>query len=233
MAKFKVGDIVKPNEKADSLYRMTNSQLMEEGVVTKVFSSGRLAIKITKFVDAATSVKEYTTLHPDCFDLVKRGGAQTELHITGDGKTVHAVLKENGKVVRRAKASCDPRDEFDFETGARLAIDRVFGKEEAEKKEQTYKFNIGDHVVVKDKKEAFPLFKDFVEQYDKDTQLLFAYGHCPKQGGSYTVIKRGFHPETKAPLYLIQPSSNTLSFGELYLIGERGLASLYDCCKYL
>lgn len=165
-------------------------------------------------------------------DLVKRGSAQTELHITGDGKTVHAVLKENGKVVKRAKASCDPRDEYNFETGARLATDRVFGKEE-EKKEPEYKFNIGDHVVVKNKTEAFPLFKDFVEQYDKDTQLLFAYGHCPKQGGSYTVIKRGFHPETKAPLYLIQPSSNTLALGELYLIGERGLALLSDCCKYL
>lgn len=96
-----------------------------------------------------------------------------------------------------------------------------------------YKFNIGDPVVVKDEKAAFPFFKDFVEQYDKDTQSLFAYGHCPKQGGSYTVIKRGFHPETKASLYLIQPSSNALSSGELYLIGERGLVSLYDCCKYL
>ena len=224
MEQFKVGDIVRPNKKADSLYRMTNSQLMEEGVVTNVFPSGRLAIKITKFVDAATSVKEYATLHPDCFDLVRRGGVQTELHITGDGKTVHAVLKENGKVVKRAKASCDPRDEYNFETGARLATDRVFGKE-TEKKEQTYKFNIGD--------EAFPFFKDFVAQYDSDTQLLFAYGHCPKKGDHYTVIKRGLHPETKAPLYLIQPSSNTLAFGELYLIGESGLALLEDCCKYL
>lgn len=232
MEKFKVGDVVKPNKKADSLYRITNRAHMKEGVVIEVSPHGALKVRITKWVKNADSIDTYWVLNPACFDLVRRGGVQTELHITGDGKTVHAVLKENGKVVKRAKASCDPRDEYNFETGARLAIDRVFGKE-AEKKEPTYKFNIGDHVVVTDKNEAFPYFKDFVKQYDEDTQLLFAYGHCPKKGDNYTIIKRGFHPETKAPLYLIQPSSNTLAFGELYLIGERGLASLYDCCKYL
>lgn len=232
MEKFKVGDVVRPNKKADSLYRMTNRAHMKEGVVIEVSPHGALKVRITKWVKNADSIDTYWVLNPACFDLVRRGGVQTELHITGDGKTVHAVLKENGKVVKRAKASCDPRDEYNFETGARLATDRVFGKE-AEKKEPTYKFNIGDPVVVTDKNEAFPYFKDFVKQYDEDTQLLFAYGHCPKKGDNYTVIKRGLHPETKAPLYLIQPSSNTLSSGELYLIGERGLASLYDCCKYL
>ena len=231
--KFKVGDIVKPNKKADGEYSITTRARMEEGVVAQIDPAGIMTVKITKWVNNnAASICKYWPVDPECFDLVSASSNQ-ELHMTTDGKTTHAILKENGKVVKRARADCDPRDKFDFETGARLAIDRVFGKEEAEKKEQTYKFNIGDHVVVKDKKAAFPFFKDFVEQYDKDTQLLFAYGHCPKQGGSYTVIKRGFHPETKAPLYLIQPSSNTLDFGELYLIGERGLASLYDCCKYL
>lgn len=232
MEKFKVGDIVRPNKKADSLYRITNRAHMKEGVVIEVSPHGALKVRITKWVKNADSIDTYGVLNPACFDLVRRGSGQTELHITGNGKTVHAVLKENGKVVKRAKASCDPRDEYNFETGARLATDRVFGKE-GEKKEQTYKFNIGDPVVVTDKNEAFPYFKDFVKQYDEDTQLLFAYGNCPKKGDNYTVIKRGLHPETKAPLYLIQPSSNTLSSGELYLIGEQGLASLYDCCKYL
>lgn len=232
MEQFKEGDIVRPNKKADVLYAITNRAHMKEGVVIEVSPHGALKVRITKWVKNADSIDTYWMLNPACFDLVRRGGVQTELHITGDGKTVHAVLKENGKVVKRAKASCDPRDEYNFETGARLATDRVFGKE-AEKKEPTYKFNIGDPVVVTDKNEAFPYFKDFVKQYDEDTQLLFAYGHCPKKGDNYTVIKRGLHPETKAPLYLIQPSSNTLAFGELYLIGESGLASLYDCCKYL
>lgn len=231
MVKFKVGDIVKPNDKSVGLFPITRKGNMFEGVVVHS-EDDWFSVKITKMAKGERRYegRTFTIVSPECFDLVCR---KRELHITADGTTTHAVLKEDGKVVERARADCDPRDEFDFETGARLAIDRVFGKEEAEKKEQTYKFNIGDHVVVKDKNEAFPYFKDFVKQYDEDTQLLFAYGHCPKKGDNYTVIKRGFHPETKAPLYLIQPSSNTLSFGELYLIGERGLASIYDCCKYL
>jgi hypothetical protein len=47
------------------------------------------------------------------------------IHITTDGKTTHAVLKEGGKVTKRAKAICSPHDEFDFETGARIAFDRL------------------------------------------------------------------------------------------------------------
>lgn len=230
MVKFKVGDIVKPNDKSVGRLPITYKGNMLEGVVV-ISEDDWFSVKITKMAkgERCYEGRTFTIVSPECFDLIT---PKRELRVTADGTTTHAVLKEDGKVVKRARADCDPRDEYNFETGARLATDRVFGKE-TEKKEPTYKFNIGDPVVVKNKNEAFPFFKDFVAQYDKDTQLLFAYGHCPKNGDHYTVIKRGLHPETKAPLYLIQPSSNTLAFGELYLIGERGLASLYDCCKYL
>lgn len=232
MAKFKVGDIVKPNETAD-YYGITNRKYMAAGRVTTIWDDPKtFNVEVTDWIGnrpAGVFGNSFSRLNVDCFDLVE---PEEELHVTRKGKTTHAVLKKDGKIVKRAQADCDPRDEFDFETGARLAIDRVFGKE-TEKKEPTYKFTIGDPVVVTDKNEAFPYFKDFVKQYDEDTQLLFAYGHCPKKGDNYTVIKRGLHPETKAPLYLIQPSSNTLAFGELYLIGECGLALLDDCCKYL
>lgn len=228
MEKFKVGDIVKPNPKAWLFDRKIAESIVE--AVVRKSSPYTFSVEVTKVKESG---KQYLNQEIICqtghdgFELVKRGACKRELHITTDGTTTHAVLKEGGKVVKRAKAVCSPDDEYRFETGARLAVDRVFGKE-TEKKEPKFKFEIGDHVVVKDKNEAFPFFKDFVAQYDKDTQLLFAYGHCPKNGDHYTVIKRGLHPETKAPLYLIQPSSNTLAFGELYLIGERGLASLYQ-----
>lgn len=47
------------------------------------------------------------------------------IHITTDGKTITAVRKEVGKVTKRAKATCTPGDAFDFETGARVAFDRL------------------------------------------------------------------------------------------------------------
>lgn len=52
-------------------------------------------------------------------------GKNYSIHITTDGKTTHAVLKEGGRVTKRAKAICSPHDEFDFETGARIAFDRL------------------------------------------------------------------------------------------------------------
>ena len=49
------------------------------------------------------------------------------IHITTDGNTTHAVLKDGGKVTRRAKAVCSPDDKFDFATGARIALERLTG----------------------------------------------------------------------------------------------------------
>ena len=58
-------------------------------------------------------------------DMIEPTSNATSIHITTDGKTTHAVLKEGGKVAKRAKAVCSPHDEFDFETGARIAFDRL------------------------------------------------------------------------------------------------------------
>ncbi|MEG0898464.1 MAG: hypothetical protein RSF40_01980 [Oscillospiraceae bacterium] len=46
--------------------------------------------------------------------------------ITTDGKETLVRLYENNEVVKTAKASCCPDDEFDFETGSKLALERLF-----------------------------------------------------------------------------------------------------------
>lgn len=85
--------------------------------------------------------------------------ATYELHITcNDGVTTNAVYKENGKIVKRAKAVCAPSDEFSFGEGARLAFNRaVYGtdycpSEVALKAEDkpTPKYKVGDKVRVVD-----------------------------------------------------------------------------------
>lgn len=45
--------------------------------------------------------------------------------ITTDGKNTLARLYENGKVIKTAEAKCSPSDTFDFETGAKLAFERL------------------------------------------------------------------------------------------------------------
>lgn len=65
----------------------------------------------------------------DFNDLFKQ-----EIHITRKGNEVHAILKENGEVIKHTVANCHPEDKFDFKIGSQLAYDRLF--EEESKKEQ-------------------------------------------------------------------------------------------------
>ena len=46
--------------------------------------------------------------------------------ITTDGKETFARFFEGGIVVKSATAKCNPEDKFNFETGAKLAFDRLF-----------------------------------------------------------------------------------------------------------
>lgn len=54
--------------------------------------------------------------------------------ITTDGKTTKASLYNGKKLEKTATAKCSPEDEFDFRTGAELAVERLFGK----KRKPTY-----------------------------------------------------------------------------------------------
>lgn len=50
--------------------------------------------------------------------------------ITHDGKTTTAALCREDGTKKTATANCAPEDEFDFATGAELALKRLFGKED-------------------------------------------------------------------------------------------------------
>lgn len=64
--------------------------------------------------------------------------------ITTDGSKTLAELYEGYKVVKSAIAKCNPVDTFDFQTGAELALERLFLPTEAE----NIKFNDGDYAKI-------------------------------------------------------------------------------------
>ena len=72
---------------------------------------------------------------PKCLELIKSDSSE-KIVITHDGKTTLARLYENNKVVKSAEAKCDPRDEFDFAVGAKLAFERL-----TEEKKEAPKFD--------------------------------------------------------------------------------------------
>lgn len=66
----------------------------------------------------------------DCLELCEDGHEEDsrKIVITTDGKTTLARLYEANKVIKKAEAKCAPDDVFDFETGAKLAFNRLYEK---------------------------------------------------------------------------------------------------------
>lgn len=66
------------------------------------------------------------------FEIVARGKpAGPKIIITTDGRVTTARMFEGKRVVREAKATCSPKDRFDFEDGADLAFDRLLNGPDA------------------------------------------------------------------------------------------------------
>lgn len=118
MAKFKVGDKVRA--KKDAPYKITTNGW--EGIVKKVYQSNH--------DDDDLCVKGQEgdfNVRSDYFDLVQHDNTH-KVVITSDGKTTTAVLYNGKERVKTAKAECSPEDTFSLETGAKLALDRLFEK---------------------------------------------------------------------------------------------------------
>lgn len=84
------------------------------------------------------------------------------IHITREGNTVHAVLKNGKNVVKRSKAVCNPDNEFDFETGAKLAMSRLF----KESKEDSFPYKVGDKIKLKDSFDGLRNCNDTMKYYE-------------------------------------------------------------------
>lgn len=54
--------------------------------------------------------------------------------ITTDGMETVAKLYDGKKIIKRATAKCSPNDEFNFETGAKIAFERLIEETLAEEK---------------------------------------------------------------------------------------------------
>lgn len=88
--------------------------------------------------------------------------SEESIHITREDNTVHAILKNGKNVVKRSKAVCSREDEFDFETGAKLAMSRLF---EGSKKD-LLPYKVGDKVKLKDSFDGLRNCNDTMKYYE-------------------------------------------------------------------
>lgn len=121
--KYKVGDKV----------RVKDGLKVDKEYGCDVFVSGMERYKVVTICDVSSilckySVKENNFSYTD--EMLAGVIPEKKIVITSDGKTTTAKLYEHidGKrVVKSATALCSDDDEFNFLTGARIAVDRLLG----------------------------------------------------------------------------------------------------------
>ena len=171
-----------------------------------------------EFADA-TSVKRFMRRH------------NTTIHIHQRGNMVIAHESQTG---REGIAKCSPEDKFDFYTGAKLALARLYGDEfipfEAKKSDEMCKYKVGDKVVVKS-------WKTLKDKYGLDSlgiikDIAFVGGmekYCGEVGivnevcGNYVHLDiygsdtgYGFHKDS------IEPWDSTIHEGDIVRIVDSG-----------
>ena len=70
-----------------------------------------------------------------------------KLVVTVNGTETLARLYDNNKVIKTATAKCSPADKFDCETGAKIAVERLFGK--TEQADKQLKIEVGKSYYLK------------------------------------------------------------------------------------
>ena len=148
--KYKVGDKVRVREdlELNNVYSMIGSK------GKNAFVSGMMKYRGRVLTIRSLAGGQYKTFEDPLYswtdEMFEGTHAEPKIVITSDGQTVTAKKYAGKKVVNTATATCSPRDTYNFDTGAKLAMQRMLGGV-ASVPVQTPKFEVGDIVRVKEK----------------------------------------------------------------------------------
>lgn len=113
-------------------------------------------------------------------DACIEGLANEKIVITTDGTETLARLYDGKKVVKSASAKCSPSDKFDFNTGVKIAVDRLLGENKPDEKKPDEKktvlevgkyYKVNAPVLLSDLNGIIKITK----KYTKDGEDRFAY----------------------------------------------------------
>lgn len=132
-APFKVGDIICGIK--NNGYDVTNEHMTRAEVVkiVKIINNDDIndfmIIKIVDHKKVSEISKIYSVINCDKrFKLVKPNQNKS-IHITTDGVTTTAVLKNGNTVIEQSLAKCHKDDKFDFNIGSQIAFNRLMDKD--------------------------------------------------------------------------------------------------------
>lgn len=154
----------------------------------------------------------YEWLKDKYYDFEEVKDMNCKITIKVEENQTIAKMWENGKCVNEAIAKCAPEDEFVYETGAKLALDRLFATKKNE-------INISDMVKIIDNGSTYPIYTDWVLKYAPEYAVYFAYHQSAKNGTKCRVVAKHTHDIDGKMLYLIQSYDSDAC----YLISEDGI----------
>lgn len=112
--RFKVGQIYKVGESR-----------FEGGNIIEITNVGGDNILYKTLKGKTAGVSWFDKNSPFAKSLKLINGYENKIVITTDGVTTTAKMYDGKNVVKTATAKCSPDDEFNFETGAKIAFDRL------------------------------------------------------------------------------------------------------------
>ena len=110
--KFKVGE------------RYTSKLFVDKGAVIEITKISGDVVSYKDIAGRTYSVKNFE-IGSLFSDMLKKVGSETIVIYRNDNKVI-ALDKSTGE---KAEANCNPADEFDFRTGAKLAFNRLMGED--------------------------------------------------------------------------------------------------------
>lgn len=136
--KFKVGE------------RYTSKLFVDKGAVIEITKISGDVVSYKDIAGRTYSVKNFE-IGSLFSDMLKKVGSETIVIYRNDNKVI-ALDKSTGE---KAEANCNPADEFDFRTGAKLAFNRLMGedvKPDNGVREVKRKAKVGEYIKIVDAK---------------------------------------------------------------------------------
>lgn len=134
--KFKVGE------------RYTSKLFVDKGAVIEITEISGDVVSYKDIAGRTYSVKNFE-IGSLFSDMLKKVGSETIVIYRNDNKVI-ALDKSTGE---KAEANCNPADEFDFRTGAKLAFNRLMGedvKPDNGVREVKRKAKVGEYIKIVD-----------------------------------------------------------------------------------
>lgn len=144
--KFKVGE------------RYTSKLFVDKGAVIEITEISGDVVSYKDIAGRTYSVKNFE-IGSLFSDMLKKVGSETIVIYRNDNKVI-ALDKSTGE---KAEAKCNPADEFDFRTGAKLAFNRLMGEDvklDNGVREVKRKAKVGEYVKVVNEKSVFNTYKN-------------------------------------------------------------------------